>query len=542
MQITRSDNFKEIDMNMVGSSSFGRYDKISTERSVNWFESDGWMVPYPGYLSIPELSDLGDNGRAIYTSNVFNLMVAVIGNTVYSIVGAYNPGQDIPYAFNKDAIGNIDTFTTNVFIAENNAQAEDNEQQGIDAQILICDGSTMYCYKPNASPKFQKIPSGSPGIDFIPASVTFHNGRFAAAVSGTNEWRLSDGADGTNWPNDASHKANINAKPDTVVSVVRFPSKGNMVFVMGENVAEPWFDVGYRLFPYQPNQSFNVDYGCINAATIGSMDEIVVWLAQNEKSGPVIMASDGGTPTKITTDGIDYLLSNLKNANDSEAFMYRQDGHLFYHINFITDNFSLFYDFNTQKFYNACDESGNYFIAKQLAFYKNQYYFVSRKNGNIYAMDTIYPTYDGAQIPRIRIPKNFRQKSQEFFVVNDVGFTIEQGDTFPHLQLVPDAINLLAETGDYLLTEDEVPIIINDGSDGLSSRAIQTNPRVDFSFSTDGGVTFGNTATYDINSLGNRRNMLRFWNVGLANDFVPKFIFWGFGKFIVTDGYVNIRT
>ena len=48
--------------------------------------------------------------------------------------------------------------------------------------------------------------------------------------------------------------------------------------------------------------------GCINPATIAALDEYVVWLAQNEKSGPIIMYSTGGMPKKITTDGIDYLL------------------------------------------------------------------------------------------------------------------------------------------------------------------------------------------------------------------------------------------
>ena len=91
-------------------------------------------------------------------------------------------------------------------------------------------------------------------------------------------------------------------------------------------------------------------------AAVAYMDEIVVWLAGNEKSGPIIMYSDGGMPKKITTDGIDFVFSNLNNPSDSEAFIFRQDGHLIYHINFYTDNLSLFYDFNLDKFYHACDE------------------------------------------------------------------------------------------------------------------------------------------------------------------------------------------
>jgi hypothetical protein len=31
------------------------------------------------------------------------------------------------------------------------------------------------------------------------------------------------------------------------------------------------------------------------------------------------------------------------------------------------------------------------------------------------------------------------------------------------------------------------------------------------------------------------------WQAGIANDFVPQFKFWGMGRFVVTDGEVNVR-
>ena len=62
-------------------------------------------------------------------------------------------------------------------------------------------------------------------------------------------------------------------------------------------------------------------------------------------------------PEKITTDGIDYVLSQLTNPSDSQGFIFRQDGHLIYHINFYTDNLSLFYDFNNKKFFHASDHN-----------------------------------------------------------------------------------------------------------------------------------------------------------------------------------------
>jgi len=31
------------------------------------------------------------------------------------------------------------------------------------------------------------------------------------------------------------------------------------------------------------------------------------------------------------------------------------------------------------------------------------------------------------------------------------------------------------------------------------------------------------------------------WQLGIANDFVPQFKFWGLGRFVATDGIANLR-
>ena len=67
-------------------------------------------------------------------------------------------------------------------------------------------------------------------------------------------------------------------------------------------------------------------------------------------------------------------------------------------------------------------------------------------------------------------------------------------------------------------------------------------PRVDLSISTDGGASFGNEWAYYLPAIGHRKNRLLWWQAGIVNDFVPQFKFWGMGRFVVTDGVVNIRT
>lgn len=557
MTIYRSNNNVEAPLNVVGSSTFGIYPKISLEKTYNMYISDGWMVDYLGYKSI---ANLGDRGRALFTSNILNRMIAVVDENVYQINIIFNPKSMNPYQFSPIKVGTLLTFDSDVFIAENNA-----------GQIAISDGAAIYIYNPNAAIPFQTFDSVA--LKFIPGYITFHDTYFIVAATqdtfymppANNTWRLSDQNDGTSWPADASHVGTLETKPDKTTAVLRFPSRGNMIFVMGENVTESWFDVGYTLFPYQRNTGSNIDYGCVNPATIASIDELVVWLAQNEKSGPIIVYSDGGMVKKISTDGIDALLSSLDNPASSEAFIFRANGHIFYHINFYEDNLTLFYDFNTDRFFHASDHNMNYFIAKEVAFFNNQYYFVSRNDGNIYAFSTDYTTYDGEEIPRIRVCKNIRRPNQEYFIVTDCGFTIEQGVTEPqyydfgpcHLitqlseYLITEGIesDFITEAGEYILTQDDFNL--SDEQDDLTGFDYLVTeqdcisdpiyPRVDLCISTDGGESFGSYVSYNLNPLGKRRNMLRFWRLGIANDWTAQIRFWGLGRFVATDGIANLR-
>ena len=47
--VARGQNFRQFPVNIVGSSIFGRYPKISIEKTYNMFMSDKFMVPYSGY-------------------------------------------------------------------------------------------------------------------------------------------------------------------------------------------------------------------------------------------------------------------------------------------------------------------------------------------------------------------------------------------------------------------------------------------------------------------------------------------------------------
>jgi len=607
MPVKRGQNYTSVDLNIVGSSTFGRYPKISIEKTYNMFQSDDFLVPYAGYkiaLSSARLRN-GATGRGIFTSSKLNKIITVIDENVFLIDIVFDQQTLTVTTSQVILIGQLQSNSGVVYIAENNKP-----------QILISDNEQLYLYDPTLPSRFQVVNT----IKFTPGFITFHDTYFICAARqdsfysppATNTWRLSGENDGLNWADDAQSIGLLQTKPDQIQAVVRFPSKGNMIFVMGQTVSEAWFNTGAQLFPYQRTNQFNIDYGCKSPASVAYMDEIVVWLASNEKSGPILMYSTGGMPQKITTDGIDYLFGQLQFPEDSQGFLFRQDGHLFYHINFYKDNLSLFVDFlpdGTHKIYHAADQNLNYFIAAEVAFFKNQYYFVSKNTGNMYIFDTVFTIYQDNNsigivqdhiIPRMRTCKNIRLATQDYFVANDVGFTIESGETDYEKQstgpirlITQDGkliitqnqyVSMITQDGNGIITQDNkkivfqqtfitngtgtnIDILLQNGSILVNqaktkklvmqqqlpnpnysyliaqqNKYIYTTPRVDLSISTDGGATFGSDMPNVLPGIGKRKNKLQWWQLGLVNDLVIQVKFWSQGRIVVTNGVVSVRT
>jgi len=80
-------NVQQLELNIVGSSTFGRYPKISIEKTFNMLISDGWLVDYAGYKLAIRASKFANatEGRGIHVSTKFDRIIAVFDNNVYLI-------------------------------------------------------------------------------------------------------------------------------------------------------------------------------------------------------------------------------------------------------------------------------------------------------------------------------------------------------------------------------------------------------------------------------------------------------------------------
>lgn len=455
-----------VQLDFSAADTFGRYKKISSAQTFNMLVSDGALVSFPGYKQVAQIVKNGE-AREIYASNRYNHLIVVVNDGVYTI--------STNYAVAK--IGTLNTSTGAVFMAENDG-----------GQIGIADGKNIYIFD------YINNSFTVPLIDFLPVYISFQDTYFLAADGRTNQWRLSDNNNGNSWPAGSSNVGVIQTKASNTVAVAPLDRQ---LFVFGKTFAEPWYDVGSSLFPYQRSNFYNIDYGCLSSETIASGFNKLVWLGSNEKGGFAIMYSQGGIPQKISTDGLDFLFSQITTPEDSFGYLMRIDGHIIYVLTFRTDNLTFAFDFNTNKFFTLTDKNRNYHIAKRVAFFNEKYYFVSFIDGNLYEMGSQYTTYDGDLIPRTCILNHFRLPSSDRFIVQNVTLTLEQGMT--------------------------------------------KNPsRIDLSISRDGGESYGNIISDLLNPLGARKSLCQFWRLGMTNDLTMKFDFWSDGRVALIGGQMSI--
>jgi len=521
---------QQIPIEIVGSSTFGRYETVSASRTYNMFittSGDGkeqWLVNFAGYKDVKILAEEGTAvGRGIFHSIRGNFMLAVIGTSVFRINSVSTAAV---------LVGTMTSSSGEVSIDENLA-----------SQICIVDGDVAYIYNYGAA-TFGAAVYNPASPDFTPNYVAFQNGFFlfgnANDTSTGNTWFVYRAAAGLGL--DFQAELALETKPDYALAVIPIPGHANSVLVLGTSVAEIWMQTG-SLATYQRNQSLNIDYGCASVSTIAASDTFVVWLAINEKSSPSIMFMDGGQAQRISSDGIDNLMDTVQHPSDSTGFFFRQDGHLFYQLTFFNtaDNITLAYDFTTQKFFDLTDWDYSYHPARQVAFFQQQLYFVSLKDTKIFEMGTDitqYITFTGLEefdIPRIRLTDTFRLPTPEKFRINLFTFVIEAGTTPGVSDIVQCSGYILnEETAAIIYTEDDLPLLIESGSCGV------IKPRVDLTISKDGGITWSNTVKYDMHSTAKYQSQPRFSRLGTGNNITFQLRFWNQGRVVVKNGAVEV--
>lgn len=517
---------QDLPLKVAGSSVYGVYPKISSERTYNMYLSDGWLIPYPGYQKILDQTFFDFPATPVVR---FNALYKSPNNFISNTTGAEYERKYV--IINNDIFFFAIDLSTGGWYQVKLTSPGNQLRNGLSGIVSIAENSSgtiiisygqnsigVITYTPGEYGSFSTTFLALNNTPFKLSYVSFQDGYFIGVDKTNNTWRLALADQLATWPTIGSYKGS----PDTLQACVPLPGKSGQLFLMGYNHIESWVNVGASLFPYQKNTGYSINYGCTSISTLAFNADIVVWIGYNTQMNPVLMYSTGGEAITISTDGISSKLAQLRYISYSSAFLFKNNGHLFYQVTFYLDNITLAYDFTSGKFYDITDESNNYHIAAGMIGTTvapdrdGNYLFVSNAPDNqnisrrgIYILGSEYTYYgylfeDNPEfvikysIPRSRICNNIRFSDSSSFAINSITFPIEQ------------VIN----------TEDPIEDVIS------------------LSISRDGGQTYDDKSDTIVIKNGNSKAV--FWNLGYANDFLAKLSFDSEFRIVATDGVVSI--
>ena len=145
------------------------------------------------------------------------------------------------------------------------------------------------------------------------------------------------------------------ARPDYKQDgIVGMAVHSRLLYVFGTNTVELWYNAGTSDFAFRRDNSFTIDVGAVNPATIQQNEGLVAFLGSDLS----VWIIAGRRLDKISNEVVDYAIakSAWKNAT---AFTYTEEGHKFYSLNLFDDDGSAIgnwtFDFSTMLWHERTE-------------------------------------------------------------------------------------------------------------------------------------------------------------------------------------------
>ena len=348
------------------------------------------LVGIPGFKY---LGNIAANVRALYVFN--GQLFAVVGCELVTI------STQRPWSVGE-SLGLLATQFGPVSIRDNGL-----EQLGLGGnQLVIMDGANGYVYNV-ASSSFSIIPT-TDGFPQKPTAVEYIDGYFIVindtmAAAATNLFDVNT----TN----ALATTPISATSGVVKTVLA--SREILYFIKNDSI-ELWYNAAVPTsqgFPFQRISGAVNGYGTIAPYTWLVLNDTLYGLATVRTSNGVqqygvVQIANGGI-NLISPSSVNYKVNNTSSADHVFAYAYSENGHIFYVITNVTQNWTWAYDTSTSMWHERSSYTNNPFdVGKQmpLCYIKfNDMHVVADYDGNLYEMSSDYFSEAGKPIVKTRI-------------------------------------------------------------------------------------------------------------------------------------------
>lgn len=440
--------------NFVGPSYVYPSVNFDSQRSINH------------YLAFSEPGNSKNNfllcptpGRTLFSTLPAQPIRGAINTQDRAFVVAYNTFYEVLSDGTYSALGNLDTYTGSVSMAYN----------GI--QIMIVDGQDNSGWIFNTITNvYEQITDNDFGGG---VTVVFLDGYFIVNVPNSGIYQWSALYDGLSW--DGADTANAEGSPDNLVAIVVVHRQA---FLIGGGTIEVIYNTGASPDPFERMQGVFIEYGTNAPFSVQQAANTIFWIGQDKSGSNTIWMAEGYNPSKISTDAIDYYLSQY-DVTEATSYAYQERGHYFIIWNIPGAPSSIVYDVNTKQFHERAKWNSNAGLYYRDRANFHMYIFgkhlvTDYENGNIYDQSATYNDDNGDLIRRERTFPYFTDDLEYLY--------------FSRMQID-------MQTGIGLVTD---------------SNPANVDPVINLSWSDNGGHTFSTEKPKPVGAVGAYRTRV-FW-------------------------------
>lgn len=333
-------------------------------------------------------------------------------------------------------------------------------------------------------------------------------------------------------------EGSITTHPGTIVACRTLHRR---LFLFSQFFTEVWENAGAGTnLPFRRNNSLLMEYGTLAIGSVSVGFDTMFFLSQTRDGLGSVMEVIGTQSIPVSTKALDFQLARYASSTgitDCRGFLMRENGLIFYRMNFTTSNHTFVYNLTqsdpsqeqTRFWHEEEILDGTRHPAQTHVFYNGVNYVGHYSTPIFYEIDSDVYTNDGENIRRMRIGRPFVPAGYQRIRVDRFQIDLLQGQI---QELIFDNVNLLTEQGVEILTEG--------GNNIVTSQTfpidVDIDPVVFLSISKDGGQTYGNLISAPMGETGQRTFRTVWRKLGTTvrgQAFVPKIEFFNELPFVV---------
>lgn len=357
----------------LGSSYASQSPNVAAQRTVNFYseavevsESKSQLVLYPTPGFALECALPAWPVRGLYTLN---------GRT-FAVGGTYL--CELTLAGTSISVTLRGTMTSD----DQPVTMSSNGDAG--HQLFIASGNYAYVFDLNTNVLALVSPGGNTRMG------AFVDGYFLSLDTNTSTLYVSALEDGTTWTTGSGQR---NTAADRWQSMV---ISHREVWLFGSQKTDVWYNAG-NTFPFEPLPGAFIQQGIAAPWSAAVLGNRVIWLGSNDQGEGVVWAAQGYQPVAISDKALAYAIQSYDVIEDAVAWVYQDQGHGFYVLNFPTAGHTWVYDDATGRWHergwwNATKGDYDAYRASCHTFAFGKHLVGDFESANLYDMDIAHYT------------------------------------------------------------------------------------------------------------------------------------------------------